>query len=88
MCVPREQEEWPGGGPKSPAELAKSMDVFDWTTGLSIRQVGRPVRYPPSHAPSPAPSSSPNPNPDLHAVSAALTARALAAGSSGRVSAR
>ena len=37
------QEEWPGGGPKSPAEIAKSMDVFDWTTGLSLRQV-RPVR--------------------------------------------
>ena len=44
MCVPREQEEWPGGSPKSPAEIAKSMDVFDWTTGLSLRQVERPVR--------------------------------------------
>jgi len=40
------QEEWPGAGRKSPAELAKSMDVFDWTTGLSVRQV-RAAESPP-----------------------------------------
>jgi len=40
------QEEWPGGGPKSPAEIAKSMDVFDWTTGLSLRQA-RAAESPP-----------------------------------------
>jgi hypothetical protein len=66
MCVPREQEEWPGSTEeeplrKTPAELAKSMDVFDWTTGLSIRQVGRPVRYPPLPRPLPCPVLLPQP---------------------------
>ena len=88
-CVcPASRRNGRGAARKAQLSLPSQWTSSTGPRAAAFGRLGAPFATPPSHAPSPAPSSSPNPNPDLHAVSAALTARALAAGSSGRVSAR